>query len=200
MSQYDRKDKYYQRAKQEGYPARSAYKLIELDKKFSILRPGRALVDLGCAPGGWLKVSEEKLKGNGILVGIDLLPLQYEPADWVHFFQGNFEEPANREKIKALIPDGADWILSDMSPNISGIKFKDLAASLEVCELASTFAMDNLKKGGGLIVKIFPGPESAEFKKQIRGAFTKISEVIPDSTRKTSNEVYLVAEKKVQGV
>ncbi len=193
MSQYNRKDRFYQQAKKEGYPARSAYKLIELDKKFSILKPGRKIVDLGCAPGGWLKVAEEKLKTAGSIVGIDLLPLQYTPTSSVTFIQGNFLEAPQQEHIIQALGGPADWVLSDMSPNISGIKFKDLAASLEVCDAALQFSKKVLKKGGSLIVKIFPGPDLEPFKKELRLSFEKVSSLTPDATRKTSAEIYLIA-------
>ena len=190
MPQYDRKDKFYQKAKKEGYPARSAYKLIEMDQRFGIFKPGSRIVDLGCAPGGWLKVAEEK---KGAVVGIDLLPLQFTPGSSITFLQGDFLDPANQQKIIETLNGKADWILSDMSPNISGIKFKDLQASMELCQSALEFAKKILRKGGGLIVKIFPGPEMGSFRKKLREAFERIATVEPEATRKTSNEVYLVS-------
>ncbi|MBI4411005.1 MAG: RlmE family RNA methyltransferase [Deltaproteobacteria bacterium] len=206
MPQYDRKDKFYQKAKKEGYPARSAYKLIEMDQRFGIFKPGSRIVDLGCAPGGWLKVAEENLVGaapcgrpgqpHGVaptnIIGIDLLPLQYTPAPSTIFIQGNFLDPANQQKIIETLNGKADWILSDMSPNISGIKFKDLQASMELCQSALEFAKEILRKGGGLIVKIFPGPEMGSFRKKLREAFERITTVEPEATRKTSTEIYLV--------
>ena len=190
MPQYDRKDSFYNKAKKEGYPARSAYKLIELDKKFGILKSGYKIVDLGCAPGGWLKVAEEKRVSA---VGIDLLDLQYEPGSHVTFVKGDFLERKNQEKILELLQGPVDWVLSDMSPNITGIKFKDTAASIELCEAALSFGKETLKKGGGLIVKLFPGPELEPFKKQLKQFFTKVVPYIPEATRKTSTEIYLVA-------
>ncbi|MBI2339465.1 MAG: RlmE family RNA methyltransferase [Deltaproteobacteria bacterium] len=201
MPQYDRKDHFYQKAKKEGYPARSAYKLIELDERFRIFKPGARIVDLGSAPGGWLKVIEERnpplppfVKGGvgGFIVGIDLLPLQFTPAPSTVFIQGDFLDPANRQKIIEAQDGKPDWILSDMSPNISGVKFRDLQASLELCESALEFAKKILNKGGGLIVKIFPGPEMGSFRKKLRGAFERITTVEPEATRKTSTEIYLV--------
>jgi 23S rRNA (uridine2552-2'-O)-methyltransferase len=199
MAQYDRKDHFYHKAKKEGYPARSAYKLLELDKRFKILKAGTKIVDLGCAPGGWLKVIEEKLLKSATsetqtVIGIDLLPLQFTPKKGILFIQGNFLEEENQQKIISTLGGKAEWILSDMSPNLSGVKFRDLEASLELCRAAFTFSQKILKGGGGLIVKIFPGPESALFQKELKKSFKKISTVVPESTRSTSNEVYLVAE------
>lgn len=191
MSSYNRRDKFYQKAKKEGYVARSAYKLMELDKRFGILKPGRKIIDLGCAPGGWLQVGEEK-KGN--MIGIDLLPLQYEPSSGVCFIQGDFFDPTSQQKIITALRGKGDWILSDMSPNISGVKFRDTLASAELCEAALEFAKKVLKKGGGLVVKIFPGSELDPFRKKMKGFFQKVTPVTPEATRKSSNEIYLVAE------
>lgn len=214
MPPFERKDSYYIKAKKDGYPARSAYKLLELDKKFGILKPKNKIIDLGCAPGGWLKVAEEKIiplssahrkKENQptdvddrtavtpSIIGIDLLPLQYQPQEHVCYFQGDFLERNNQQKILDVLQGRADWVISDMSPNITGIKFKDTAASVELCEAALTFSKEVLKTGGGLVVKIFPGPELEAFKKDLKQFFQKIVVFIPESTRKTSTEVYLVS-------
>ena len=143
MSSYNRKDLYYQKAKKEGYPSRSAYKLIEMNRQFGILKKGVKIVDLGSAPGGWLKVTEEKV-GVGfprpIVIGIDLLPLHYTPKASVIFIQGDFLEEANRQKIIGQLGGKADWVLSDLSPNISGIKFLDSDSSTELCDAALRFS------------------------------------------------------------
>lgn len=194
MSQYNRKDRFYQKAKQEGYPARSAYKLIELDRQFRIFKKGAKIVDLGCAPGGWLMVCEERLKPAlpHCLVGIDLLPLKYQPSPGTLFIQGDFLDPQTQQKVLEASGAGLDWVLSDMSPNLSGIKFKDTGASVELCEAALEFARKTLKKGGGLIVKVFPGPDLEPFKKKMKAAFERLATVVPEATRKTSDEIYLV--------
>lgn len=193
MSQYNRKDHFYNKAKKEGYPARSAYKLLEMDKQFGILKPGGKIIDLGCAPGGWLKVIEESPVSSNI-IGIDLLPLQYPPSPTTHFIQGDFADPQNQQKIKELLGGLADWILSDMSPNLSGIKFKDNQASLELCEQAFSFAQGCLKKGGGLIIKIFPGSEFEKFIKELKKCFKNVSFYEPEATRNTSREIYVVCK------
>lgn len=208
MTSYVRKDRFYEKAKREGYPSRAAYKLIEMDRRFGILKPHKKIVDLGCAPGGWLKVAEEKIasgnpprpplklrggEGGLKIVGIDILPLQYQPSDIVAFLQGDFLVPENRQKIVDLLGGKADWVLSDLSPNITGIRFKDTQASTELCEAALEFAETNLAKGGGLVVKIFPGVELADFKKRLKGNFEHVATFIPEATRKTSTEIYLVA-------
>src|SRR3990167_1440927 len=190
MPKYDRKDKFYQKAKKEGFVARSAYKLEELDRRFRILKAGHRIVDLGCAPGSWLQVAEKKLGAAGKIAGIDLLPLHTSTAPTVTFIQGNFLELENQQKMMEALGGKAHWVLSDMSPNLTGIKFKDLAQSQELCVAAFEFTKNNLAKGGGMVMKIFPGPEIADFKKSLKACFEKISEYIPAATRNTSNEVY----------
>lgn len=224
MPQYNRKDHFYHKAKKEGYPARSAYKLLEMDKQFGILKPGTKIVDLGCAPGGWLKVIEGKMKQEAgsrkqgskekieprnlgtqeprhldtwalghIIIAIDLLPLQYTPSPTTHFIQGDFTNPQNQLKIKQLLDGAADWVLSDMSPNLSGIKFKDNQGSLELCEQAFSFAKSCLKKGGGLVVKIFPGSEFEKFTKELKKSFKSVGFYEPEATRNSSREIYILS-------
>jgi 23S rRNA (uridine2552-2'-O)-methyltransferase len=194
MSSYDRKDKFYHKAKEEGYAARSSYKLIEMDKKFGIFKAGSRIVDLGCAPGGWLQVGAQRLHGKGQIVGIDLLPLHIEPPQGTTFIQGDFLLSENQTQIRELLQGNADWIVSDMAPNMTGVKFKDLASSLELCDMAFDFAQQVLKNGGGLVVKIFPGPESADLQKRMKKCFNSVTVFNAEATRKTSNEVYLVAK------
>lgn len=202
MTHYVRKDRFYEKAKKEGYPSRAAYKLIEMDRRFGILKPGSRIVDLGCAPGGWIKVIEKHLKASQVksrrsepiqIVGIDLLPLHYEPSGIVTFIQGDFTDPANQQKIIDALGGKAGWVFSDLSPNISGIRFKDTQASTELCHAALEFASTVLATGGGLVVKIFPGVELAAFKKKLKRHFERVATFIPEATRKTSTEIYLVA-------
>lgn len=192
---FQRKDRFYFKAKSEGYPARSAYKITELDDRLKIFKPGRRIVDLGCAPGGWLKVAEERLQGKGALVGIDLLPLHYTPKSGVLFIQGDFLEKENQEKIRDFLKGPADWVLSDMSPNISGIKFRDEFQSYELCNQAFEFAKSILKKNGGLIFKVFPGPELVDLRRTLKTAFESVRTVVPEATRQSSTEIYIVCEK-----
>ena len=201
MTSYVRKDRFYQKAKKEGYPSRSAYKLIEINRRFGILKPGAKIVDPGSAPGGWLKVAEEKMKASKVegqkskgvqIVGIDLLPLQYQPGKNVTFIPGDFTDPANQQKVYDALEGKADWVLSDLSPNLSGIRFRDTGASAELCDTALNFASRVLRGGGGLVVKIFPGVELGEFKKKLKKNFSRVSTFIPEATRKTSTEIYLV--------
>lgn len=191
---FERKDRFYFKAKTEGYPARSAYKIMELDDRFKIFKPRSTVIDLGCAPGGWLKVGQERLGDKGTLVGIDLLPVKFSLAPYTHFLQGDFTVAENREWIKSKLPGGrAHWIISDMSPNISGVKFRDGFQSYELVRLALHFTSEHLRTGGGFLCKIFPSSELEDLRKEIKSHFEKLVTVIPEATRASSTEVYLVA-------
>lgn len=192
--QFNRKDRFYVKAKKEGYPARSAYKIMELDDRFKIFKPGSVVVDLGCAPGGWLMVAEERLNGRGTLVGIDLLPLKFQPKPSTHFLQGDFTTEENQKWITDRIPKKADWIISDMSPNISGVKFRDQFDSVELCRKAMIFATQHLKANGSFLCKLFPGQEVEEFREELKQHFSKLKTVVPEATRQSSTEIYVVAQ------
>lgn len=194
MSTYNRKDHFYHKAKKEGYASRAAYKIVEMDKKFGVFKPNAKIVDLGCTPGGWLQVAEEK--NVGVLIGIDLLALPISLSEKTIFIQGDFLDETNQKKITEILNGKADWVLSDMSPNLSGVYFADAQRSLELCQKAFEFSKNNLKPGGGLVMKIFPGPEMNDLKKEIKKEFQNLTEFIPDATRGTSKEVYLVAKGK----
>lgn len=190
---FDRKDRFYLRAKKEGYPARSAYKIMELDDQFKIFKRENIVVDLGCAPGGWLKVGEERLKGKGILVGIDLLPLQFTPQSSTHFLKGDFTDSKNQKWIEEIVPTKhVDWVISDLSPNISGVAFRDQCESVRLCQIALNFSLGVLKKGGSFLCKVFPGAEITELRNKIKLNFKTLKTIIPEATRKSSTEIYLV--------
>lgn len=189
-----RKDRFYFKAKEEGYPARSAYKIMELDDRFKIFKRGFTVVDLGCAPGGWLKVGLERLGDKGTLIGLDLLPIKISPNPRLHFIQGDFLESEMQQRILELSPHGANWVLSDMSPNISGIKFRDEFESYELCLKAFQFAQKILRHGGSFLFKVFPGPELEGLRKELKKKFKKIVTVLPEATRKSSTEIYIVCQ------
>lgn len=189
---FQRKDRFYTKAKEQGYPARSAYKIMELDDRFGIFKPGRVVVDLGCAPGGWLKVGEERLKRNGTMIGIDLLPLQYQPARNTFYKQGDFTTAEMKDWLKSQLKRQPDWVISDLSPDLTGIKFKDQLASLDLCKQALAFAVETLKPGGSFVCKFFPGAEAEELIGEIKKHFKRQKTVIPEATRASSKEIYLL--------
>jgi 23S rRNA (uridine2552-2'-O)-methyltransferase len=185
-------DPYVQRSKKEGYRARSAYKLIEIDERDKLLRPGQVVVDLGAAPGGWSQVIAKKVGEGGKVVAIDLLEM--DPVAGVVFVQGNFATRKALEAIAgALGGRKADLVLSDMSPNITGIPMTDQARTMELAELARDFALLHLQSDGAFLIKIFQGSGYDEYFLSLRRAFQKVVVRKPDASRDESAEQYLLA-------
>lgn len=183
---YQRKDHFYQRAKQEGYASRAAYKLLEIQKKYTVLKPGDTVLDLGCAPGGWLQVAAQIIGPKGKVVGIDRLPLKIKPPPNVRFIQQNIEEAGPELPV-------ADVILSDMSPDLSGIAFRDTYQSFELFKMVWEITQKKLKNRGHLLVKVFPSPEAEDLYQKIKSHFKTFKRVSPQATRKASSEIYLLA-------
>ncbi|MFA4873806.1 MAG: RlmE family RNA methyltransferase [bacterium] len=190
---YERKDHFYKRAKREGKASRAVYKLAELQKRFRLVRPGDVAIDLGCAPGGWMQELAGMVGPKGKVVGIDLLPIKISLPPNCHFIKGDVEEQSSIDEIQRLAGGRADALLSDMSPNLSGIAFADAYRSYELCMRALALCDLLLKAGGNFVVKIFPGEEFAGFISELKKRFDKVGTVIPEATRKTSSERYVVA-------
>ncbi|MBE0620462.1 MAG: 23S rRNA (uridine(2552)-2'-O)-methyltransferase RlmE [Burkholderiales bacterium] len=192
-------DPYVQKARAEGYRSRAAYKLLELDRKDRLLAPGKLVVDLGAAPGGWSQVAAAKLGARGRLVAVDILPM--EPLPGVHFVQGDFREQAVLDAlIQALGGSKADLVISDLAPNISGIGVSDQARAMYLAELALEFARQCLKPGGSLVVKVFQGAGFTEFLTAMRKAFAKVGSRKPEASRGRSSEMYLLGKGLKSGV
>lgn len=194
---YDRKDALYQKAKSEGYRSRAAYKLIELDKKHKLLQNAQSIVDLGCAPGGWLQVLSRLAPKGAKIVGIDRAVTE-EIKDGAAkskplILTGDFLEEETQQKVRDICGGSVDVVVSDLSPDMSGIYFRDAARSAELVELVFEFAGQVLKVGGSVVAKVFPGAESDELFNRYRPWFKKITRENLDSTRKTSKEMYFVA-------
>ena len=185
-------DDYVQRARAEGYRSRSAYKLVELQQRDQLLRPGMHVVDLGAAPGGWSQVAVRLVGGSGRVVALDLLGM--EPIEGVDFIQGDFREDEILAQLSALLGgEPLDLVLSDMAPNVSGMKLVDQPRSIYLAELAHEFALSTLKPGGSLVVKVFHGVGFDELVKLIRNRFVRVVSRKPKASRPQSREVYLVA-------
>ncbi len=186
-------DVYVQRAKAEGYRSRAAYKLIEVAERDKLLKPGMVVVDLGATPGGWSQVAAAKVGDRGRVIALDLLPM--DALRNVTFLLGDFREDA---VVKALEQELAgrpiDLVLSDMSPNISGIALSDQARAMYLAELALEFAVKHLKPGGGLLVKIFQGSGFQEFLRVMRSRFKQVVTRKPEASRGRSNEMYLLGK------
>ena len=195
---YNRKDHLYEKAKAAGYRSRAAYKLLELNKKFRLLNTGATVLDLGCFPGGWLQVAQEKV-GDGLVVGIDLnevepLSVNKKMTRLPVIIHGDLNDSQLQDEIENICGRRADLVLSDMSPKLSGIRFRDASLSAELLELAFRMCERFLRPGGNFAAKIFQGQETDDFIKKMRPRFGRISRENLDSSRKSSTELYVVAQ------
>jgi len=189
-------DPYVKKAQQDGYRSRAAYKLLEIDQRDHLLRPGMTVVDLGAAPGSWCQVAVQKMKKQGRVLAIDLLPVA--PMPGVESLEGDFTEPAALAWLEERLKFGqVDLVLSDMAPNISGVMLSDQARHYELCELALDFAVNWLKPDGAFLVKVFQGVGFEDFRAQMRQAFEQVMIRKPDSSRDRSTEVYLLGRSPV---
>lgn len=189
-------DPYVQLAQREGYRSRAAYKLIELDERDHLLRPGMTVVDLGAAPGGWSQVAAKKIgaghsSAGGMLVAFDILPM--DPVHGAIFIQGDFREDAVlAELVRALDGRPVDLVISDMAPNISGVGMVDQARAMHLAELALEFAAQHLKPGGNFLVKVFQGDGFDEYIRSMRRHFSQVATRKPKASRGRTNETYLL--------
>lgn len=185
-------DFYVKQAVEQGYRSRAAFKLMEIDDRDRLLRPGSYVVDLGCAPGGWCQVASERMKGQGRIIGLDLL--ETAPVEHVRFIQGDFTEDATLARLEeALSGKAVDLVISDMAPNISGVLVSDQAKSYYLAELAADFARQRLKPDGAFLVKVFQGEGFEPYMKWLRAHFKSVAARKPKASREESREVYLLA-------
>ena len=187
-------DPYVQQAKRDGYRSRAAYKLIEIDKRYRILRSGQRILDLGAAPGGWAQVAAEKVgvaNGKGKIVGIDLLPI--DPLAGVTFEVLDFLAPEAPERLKVLMGGPADIVLSDMAANTTGHKKTDHLRIMGLLELVIDFACGVLAKDGTLLAKVFQGGTEGELLKRLKTDFAAVHHVKPEASRTGSAELYVLA-------
>lgn len=186
-------DPYVKRAQDDGYRSRASYKLLEMIEKDQLVRPGMVVMDLGSAPGGWSQVVAPLVGDKGRTIASDILPMD-SLAD-VDFIQGDFTENDVFDQIMAVV-DGApvDLVISDMAPNISGIKTADQASSMYLVELALDMARQVLKPKGCFVAKVFQGEGYDEYLKDVRSSFDKVLIRKPDASRARSREVYFVAK------
>lgn len=194
MPAYQRKDQFYKKAKDTGLRSRAAFKLMELNQRFRLLKPGILVVDLGCWPGSWMQVASKEIGAFGRVIGLDLETLDGMGEKNAAFIQGDIREERTRQLLLSELGRKVDLVLSDMAPNLSGIKFQDHYNSYELAEQAFQLCKLVLREGGDFVVKIFPGEELEPFKNNLKGAFAQIKTFIPDSTRKSSSEVYVVGK------
>lgn len=185
-------DPYTQRAQKEGYRGRAVYKLSEIDEKDRLLRPGMTVLDLGAAPGAWSQYAASRIGECGRVVATDILAV--DPIPGVRFVQGDFHDEDVLAEVLAQLGDaGADLVLSDMAPNMSGIDAVDQPASMALTELAADLAREVLKPGGSLLTKMFQGEGSDEFIRTLRGEYASVRIRKPKSSRDRSREVHVLA-------
>ena len=185
-------DQYVKQAQTEGYRSRSAYKLLELQKKYSLIQSHMAVVDLGAAPGGWSQVVVNVLNHTGRVIALDILP--FAPIDGVEVIQGDFsEELVFQELLCKLQGSKVNLILSDIAPNLSGIKAVDQARAVYLAELVLDFAERALAQKGGMLVKVFQGEGFDHYFKLLKSRFEQVLTCKPDASRGRSREVYLLA-------
>ncbi len=184
-------DPYVKLAQKEGYRARAAYKLMEIDDKDKLIKPGMTVVDLGSAPGSWSQVAVQRLKGQGKVIALDILDMQ--PIGGVTFIQGDFREESVLRVLEEKINNTqVDLVIADMAPNISGVKDVDQAGAAYLTELALDFSKDWLKPGGNFLVKVFIGAGFEEILQNMRQMFDKVVTRKPKASRDRSSEVYLL--------
>lgn len=186
-------DPYVKLAQKEGYRARAAYKLKEIDETLRLIKPTDLVVDLGSAPGAWSQYVRRKMvvPNEGTVVSIDLLPMA--PIEGVHFIQGDFrEDEVVRELTAALQGRQADVVISDMAPNLSGIASVDAARVEHLIELAIDFSQQHMKADGALVAKVFHGSAYNDLVKLFQGAFRQVKKIKPKASRDRSSETFLV--------
>jgi 23S rRNA (uridine2552-2'-O)-methyltransferase len=191
-------DPYVKKSREQGFRSRAVYKLLEIQQRDHLLKPGLTVVDLGAAPGSWSEAAAELVEPGGKVIASDILPM--DALAGVQFIQGDFTETAVCQQILAVIGDsGADLVISDMAPNLSGMKDIDQPRMLYLAELALDLARTALKPGGGLLVKVFQGAGLAEYKQELQSSFRSVKVRKPKASRARSAELYLLAEGFIAG-
>lgn len=185
-------DEFVKRAQKDGYRSRAVYKLLEIQEKDRLMKPGQVVVDLGAAPGGWSQVAEKIIGGKGQVIALDILPM--DAIAGVEFIQGDFREEEPLEQLRELLKGRqVDLVISDLAPNITGTAAVDQPRAMYLCELALAFARESLRPGGDFVVKAFHGEGFEEYVRELRTSFKRVVTRKPKASRPRSREVYLVA-------
>ncbi|HEV3432819.1 MAG TPA: RlmE family RNA methyltransferase [Nitrososphaera sp.] len=185
-----RRDQYRRLAKDQGYRARSAYKLLQINRSYNIIKKGDKVVDLGCAPGGWLQVAVKEVKPSGKVIGIDLKPVK--PVVDAIILQGSVEDPTILSKIEEILGGKADVVLSDLAPNVSGVWDIDHARQISLSTIALRFTQRVLRIGGTSVFKVFDGNMLKEFRSELHRSFGKVFLSKPSASRQESSELYVI--------
>ncbi len=189
-------DHYVNMAQKDGYRSRAAYKLLEFDDEFHIFKNVKTVVDLGCAPGSWSQVATQKVGKSGLVIGVDLLSIV--PIHNLNFIEGDFTESETLDKLIELLNNNqADLVISDMAPNLSGVRGVDQARISYLVELVLDFAKDYLKVGGDALIKVFHGGDFDNLVKTAREIFAQVLVKKPNASRSESSEIYLLCRNKL---
>jgi len=192
------RDEYYNRAKQEGYRTRSAYKLKQLDSEAGLFGPGNTVVDLGAAPGGWLQVAAEAVGDDGTVVGVDFQRIRELERENVETIRGDMTDEETKEKLRERVGDeGADVVISDMAPNMTGEYSVDHARSVHLARQAFEVALDLLPAGGDFVAKVFDGRDLEDLRSDVEAEFEYVRSIRPDASRDSSSELYLVGKHRI---
>jgi len=190
-----KKDPYYKKSKKEDYRSRASFKLSQLDKKYKIIKKGTAVVDLGASPGGWSQVALEKVGEEGLVLGVDLQKIKPFREENFYFIRGDFTKTEVQEKIVDIIDGKADTIISDASPQLSGIKDVDHLRSIDLANSVIDIADNILENDGNLLIKVFQGEEYKNLIESLKKKFKILKTTKPASSRKKSSEMYVIGLK-----
>ena len=191
---YNPRDRYYKKAKHEGYRSRAAYKLLELQQRYRLLRPGDKVVDLGAAPGGWLQVAAKVVGQKGKVIGIDVQEMRPFSDGQIVSVHGDISAGEIQSKIAELLGGLADTVISDMAPKLSGVRDADIARAVELNRLALAVAVRLLRPGGSLLIKSFMSNELHQLTAELKKEFSDVQRTKPEATRQGSSEFYFVAK------
>jgi 23S rRNA (uridine2552-2'-O)-methyltransferase len=191
---YNPQDRFFKKAKLEGYRSRAAYKLIELQQRFRFLRPGDNVVDLGAAPGGWLQVAAKAVGPNGKVIGVDLQAIKPFTESNIILLEGDVANAAIQAKIKELMGGLLNSVISDLAPKLSGIRDADTARCLELNRVAVQVAVELLRPGGSLLIKSFISQDLQTFTRELQQYFSSVQRTKPEATRQGSSEFYFYAK------
>lgn len=191
---YNPQDSYFKKAKQEGYRSRAAYKLLELQQRYRIIKPGDKVIDLGAAPGGWLQIAAKIVGQNGRVIGVDLQPIQPLPEHNVILLTGDILSKEIQQQITQRLGGPANCVLSDLAPKLSGIRDADMARCLELGRTALAVAIELLRPGGALLVKSFVSNDLQIFTAELKQYFSAVQRTKPEATRQGSSEFYFYAK------
>jgi 23S rRNA (uridine2552-2'-O)-methyltransferase len=185
-------DPYFRRAKEEGYRARSAYKLLQIQERFHVLHRGDTVLDLGAAPGSWSQVATRLVGSDGLVIAVDLQPI--EPIEDVLTIQGDMTSADVQEELATAAGGPVDIVLSDAAPNVSGIRLRDHAFSIALVYSALDIAQRLLRPGGSFVAKVFEGEDFAQLLVDLRNRFQRVKPFYPDATRREGYEIFVVCQ------